>query len=123
MARALFDDERLLAIVKISARGPVVADRTWLAGQLNASHGPDARFAILAGRPPSGEATGRIVCSCMGIGMNAIHVAIAAGAANEQDIGKATSAGTNCGSCKPELRTILESMRADVMRAGRVAAE
>ena len=122
-ARALFDDERLLAIVKISARGPVVADRTWLAGQLNASHGPAARFAILAGRPPSGEATGRIVCSCMGIGMNAIQAAIAAGAANEQDIGKATSAGTNCGSCKPELRTILESMRADVMRAGRVAAE
>ena len=123
MARALFDDERLMATIKISSQGPVIADRAWLAGQLKASHGPDSRFAILAGRPPSGKATGRIVCSCMGIGMHAIQAAIAAGAANEQDIGTATSAGTNCGSCKPELRTILQSMRADSVRVGKVAAE
>tara|TARA_R110001606_G_scaffold381211_1_gene542274 strand:+ start:67644 stop:70340 length:2697 start_codon:yes stop_codon:yes gene_type:complete len=123
MACALFDEHHLMAMVKISSRGPVIADRAWLAEQLKAPHGPDSRFAILAGRPPSGEAAGRIVCSCMGIGMQAIQAAIAAGAANEQDIGKATTAGTNCGSCKPELRTILETMRAEATRVGKVAAE
>ncbi|MEH6696579.1 MAG: molybdopterin-dependent oxidoreductase [Hyphomonas sp.] len=123
VARAQFDGARLIAMVKLSARGPVVADRSWLAGQLTASQSLESRFAILAGRPPGGEVTGRIVCSCLGVGMNVIRAAVLGGAANDREIGAVTGAGTNCGSCKPELRAILESLRSDVGLMEEVAAE
>jgi assimilatory nitrate reductase catalytic subunit len=48
------------------------------------------------------------VCVCFGIGLNAIRDAIAAhSAANVEEIGRALKAGTNCGSCLPELKRII----------------
>jgi NAD(P)H-nitrite reductase large subunit len=51
---------------------------------------------------------GPIVCACFSVGLATIRAAIEAGAAtNVEDIGKALRAGTNCGSCLPELKRIL----------------
>jgi assimilatory nitrate reductase catalytic subunit len=68
------------------------------------------RRIILSGASSNGAAeTGPIVCVCFGVGLTAIREAIAKGeAASVADIGKKLRAGTNCGSCIPELRTILE---------------
>jgi assimilatory nitrate reductase catalytic subunit len=68
------------------------------------------RRIILSGASSNGAAeTGPIVCACFGVGLPAIREAIAKGeAASVADIGKKLRAGTNCGSCIPELRTILE---------------
>ncbi|MPZ37910.1 MAG: molybdopterin-dependent oxidoreductase [Rhizobiales bacterium] len=49
-----------------------------------------------------------VVCACFGIGEGCIRDAVASGAANTvTDIGQATRAGTNCGSCLPELKRIV----------------
>ncbi|MEL7452065.1 MAG: (2Fe-2S)-binding protein [Pseudomonadota bacterium] len=77
------------------------------------------RFRLLAGRPAGGEASGPIICSCHGVGAGAIRQAIEGGAQTVDAIGKVTCAGTNCGSCKPELKALLE----DARRAFPVAAE
>src|ERR1700704_3617965 len=51
---------------------------------------------------------GPVICACFGIGLAAIREAIASHAAsNVEEIGKALRAGTNCGSCMPELKGIL----------------
>ena len=68
----------------------------------------DERTALLMGRP--GRATpevGRIVCACFGVGENTLKQAIAQGAASVEAIGIKLKAGTNCGSCIPELKTLL----------------
>ena len=57
---------------------------------------------------------GRLVCSCLGVGEGNIADVIAGGCASVADVCAATRAGTGCGSCRPEIRTILE--RADSMR-------
>ncbi len=68
------------------------------------------RIALLAGLETSGEQQrGRIVCACHGIGEDTINAAIREGCATPAQIGAACKAGTNCGSCIPELKTLLRA--------------
>jgi assimilatory nitrate reductase catalytic subunit len=68
------------------------------------------RRVLLSGRSGVGvPETGRIVCACYGVGLEAIRRAVADGsAASVAEIGRALRAGTNCGSCIPELLGIIE---------------
>jgi assimilatory nitrate reductase catalytic subunit len=53
-------------------------------------------------------ASGPVVCACFGIGMDAIREALVSRrAANAEEIGIALRAGTKCGSCLPELRSMV----------------
>jgi assimilatory nitrate reductase catalytic subunit len=54
----------------------------------------------------------QVVCACFGIGLTAIREAVATGrASNVAEIGQVLRAGTNCGSCLPELRRIVAHER------------
>jgi len=54
------------------------------------------------------EDKGPLVCSCFGVSLGTIVEAIASGkAASVEEIGTLLQAGTNCGSCRPELKSIL----------------
>ena len=51
---------------------------------------------------------GRIVCACFSVGINSLMSVIAEdGLKSIEEIGASLKAGTNCGSCQPELREIL----------------
>jgi assimilatory nitrate reductase catalytic subunit len=68
------------------------------------------RRILLSGSSNDGAAeTGPIICACFGVGLPAIREAISKGGATTvAEIGQKLRAGTNCGSCIPELRTIIE---------------
>jgi assimilatory nitrate reductase catalytic subunit len=68
------------------------------------------RRVLLSGRSADGIAeTGPVICACFGVGLAEIHNAVAKGhAVTVADIGRLLRAGTNCGSCVPELRGIIE---------------
>jgi assimilatory nitrate reductase catalytic subunit len=70
-----------------------------------------ARRMLLSGRSAEGLAeSGPLVCTCFGIGLTQILDALAASAAGSvDDIGRALKAGTNCGSCLPELKRIVNA--------------
>ncbi|MBS0246884.1 MAG: molybdopterin-dependent oxidoreductase [Proteobacteria bacterium] len=76
--------------------------------------GEGQRRGVLSGKSTSGLAEpGPVVCACFGVGLNVIRTAIADGTATSVDaIGKALRAGTNCGSCLPELKKIVGEYRA-----------
>ncbi|MDB5602486.1 MAG: assimilatory nitrate reductase alpha subunit apoprotein [Xanthobacteraceae bacterium] len=67
------------------------------------------RRMLLSGKPADGIAEiGPVICACFGVGLNTIREALASGAAtNVETIGQALRAGTNCGSCLPELKRIV----------------
>src|SRR5262249_15274917 len=71
---------------------------------------PARRLMVLAGKSADGAPdAGPVVCSCFGVGLNVICGALRSGAAaNVEEIGKALRAGTNCGSCLPELKRIVQ---------------
>ena len=51
------------------------------------------------------------ICACFGVSCAAVETAIADGAANLDAVGAITRAGTNCGSCRPEIRALLRAAR------------
>ena len=70
--------------------------------------GTDQRRMLLSGKSADGLANaGPIVCACFGVGRNTICDTIAAGARSAADIGARLKAGTNCGSCIPELKRLI----------------
>ena len=84
--------------------------RTWLAGLFARDElSPEERASLLAGRPGKGQSdAGRIVCACFAVGVNTITDAIRKNhLTTPEAIGQALKAGTNCGSCIPELRALL----------------
>ena len=72
-----------------------------------------SRGAILSGKTPGpAQDSGALVCACFGVGVNAIRTAIMRGDVQSvEEIGALLRAGTNCGSCKPELKRILRDVR------------
>jgi assimilatory nitrate reductase catalytic subunit len=67
------------------------------------------RAALLNGGPgSSAEDPGPLVCSCFGVGRNTLCRAIARNRwRTPEDVGRQLKAGTNCGSCLPEIRQLL----------------
>ena len=54
---------------------------------------------------------GPMVCACFGVSQCAIRVAIEGGACDAAAVGAAVKAGTNCGSCVPEIRKLIGAVR------------
>jgi assimilatory nitrate reductase catalytic subunit len=68
----------------------------------------DQRRMLLSGKSVDGLASaGPIVCACFGVGRSTILAAVAAGARSAEQIGARLKAGTNCGSCIPELKRLI----------------
>ena len=75
---------------------------------------PDAaRAQILAGRMYNATAAeGPKVCACFGVTRDAIrHAVVTHRLSSAKQIGVLLQAGTNCGSCIPELEEILRDVR------------
>jgi len=109
---AAFDGERLAGALFV-APGPVAVSRGWAAEQLEETHaGQRERFRIVAGRAGAERPdAGATVCSCFSVGANQIAAAVAAGCTTVASIGETLKAGTNCGSCRAEIRAIIEAGR------------
>ena len=74
---------------------------------------PAARRGLLAGRGPGASIDlGPQICACRSVRRATIEAAIEAGAASLDLIGVATGAGSQCGSCRPELGRLLTHARA-----------
>jgi assimilatory nitrate reductase catalytic subunit len=102
-------NNRLVSVVFIAA-GSQLPERNWLMGLFAKTElEKTERMAILTGKPPVGEAdTGAIVCSCFNIGEKTIKAAISEkGLKTHQEVGRCLKAGTNCGSCVPEIKALL----------------
>ncbi len=97
---------RLMAVLFI---GPdrVLPPRDWLISLFAETLSPATRRVMLAGRPAEARAADPYVCVCHGIGERAIRRVIEDGCDTVEAVGRATKAGTNCGSCKPEIRALL----------------
>ncbi|MCP5141348.1 MAG: molybdopterin-dependent oxidoreductase [Gammaproteobacteria bacterium] len=86
----------------------------WVASLFRAEQiAPRERMWLLAGEPgPGGKDAGRIVCACFSVGLNTLVDAIREqGLVTPEAIGAALQAGTNCGSCVPELRALIADTR------------
>jgi len=68
------------------------------------------RKSVLTGKPASGEKdAGKTVCACFNVGINTLVDTIQSkNLTTPEQVGEILKAGTNCGSCLPEIKEILE---------------
>ncbi|MDP1665142.1 MAG: molybdopterin-dependent oxidoreductase [Methylobacter sp.] len=102
-------NNRLESIVSIATES-ALSERNWLTGLFAKTQLEKAeRMALLTGRPPLGVAdVGTIVCACFNVGELTIQAAIREkGLKTHQEVGRCLKAGTNCGSCVPEIKALL----------------
>jgi assimilatory nitrate reductase catalytic subunit len=106
---AMYDGARLTGAFFASPT-PVSLSRPYLVSLI----GTEAPSLVaMAGRSGAGQPDpGQIMCACMGVGVNTIRRAIDAGMDSVEAVGTATCAGTNCGSCKPEIEALLAQVPA-----------
>ncbi len=95
----------VLRAVLFCAPFPVALSRPHAVALIGtAAHVHDALSGRARADAPDPGAT---VCACMGVGLNDLRRAVAAGADSVDALGAATGAGTNCGACRPELAGLL----------------
>jgi assimilatory nitrate reductase catalytic subunit len=115
--RVAFTEANRLVAALFIASEPVSVARSWLSAQIGAV----AEAAVLSGQSGADRPDpGAIVCACFGVGANTIARAIHSGRCQSvKEIGVALEAGTNCGSCRPELAQLI----AQHSKTPKVAAE
>lgn len=105
---AILKDGKLAAALFVTREG-LLPSREWLIAQIGEAASP----AVLAGAPPGArEDRGPIVCLCFDVGLKTIVQAVASQQLTSVEaVGAALSAGTNCGSCRPAIRRLIEQNR------------
>lgn len=117
-AAALGDDGTLADALLVAPPGQL-PPRDWLVQLLGSRQplSPADRMALLSGRSPVPlPSIGRVVCACFNVGINQLDAAISGGCGSVEEIGRAVKAGTNCGSCRSEIKAILETSRLEAAK-------
>ncbi len=111
---ALIKQSRLHASLFI-ASDLTLPDDQWLDSLFDINElDRQSRISLLSGQAPGDvKSGGRTVCACFNVGVNTIIEAIQTQKLTSVEaIGQALQAGTNCGSCVPELKEILQQQSA-----------
>jgi len=102
---------RLEAWLFIANQASALPSRDALAALLGTRLEPETRAFVLAGASAGGAlqtAAGKTICACFGVGLHTLHATITQRRMTSvAEIGAVLRAGTNCGSCIPELKAIL----------------
>ena len=114
LRRAVMRDGRLEACLLLARDAAALPRADAIAPLLGAMLTPTQRALLLAGRAPGQSAAdeGPHVCACRGVSREAVRYAVVTQRlADVAAIGACLGAGTNCGSCIPELEEILRDVR------------
>jgi assimilatory nitrate reductase catalytic subunit len=106
MRVAVLDGGRLAAALYVTRSGKLPG-REWLIERLSAAEA--SAIELLAGRSAAPVAErGPIVCACFDVGLMTIVEAIGSQhLVSVEAVGRALSAGTNCGSCRPAIERLI----------------
>jgi assimilatory nitrate reductase catalytic subunit len=90
--------------------GPADAPLSWDAASLQGADTGERPTARISNEQLG--ATAPVICACFGVAVDTVRQAVAEGTArNVTDIGRTLRAGTNCGSCLPELKRLISHER------------
>lgn len=102
-------DNQLDSVLFIAGQS-ALPERNWLTSLfIKPELSKEERSALLTGLPPLGTPdVGQIVCSCFNVGEKTItNIIKEKGLKTHQEVGQCLKAGTNCGSCVPEIKALL----------------
>ncbi len=97
-------------------RSGTLPPRDWISGKLSEDGALATEFLAARSATPAPD-RGQIVCVCHGIGTQQIKALARSGTETVEAVGKASSAGTNCGSCRPAIARLLREWTGEMAEA------
>lgn len=102
-------EQRLGLAVFVDQQQPNI-EPAWIQSLLQLDSLQEAqKSALLRGLPDPQFSQGRLICSCFKVGEQTIIDAIEGGCASVDSLGEKLQCGTNCGSCKSELKQLINT--------------
>ncbi|QXP63840.1 nitrate reductase [Polaribacter sp. HaHaR_3_91] len=109
--KCIVKDDLLIGAVLVGDKNEFAEFKTLIESKIEMS---DKRETLLRGASNDAPVLGKLVCSCSQVGEGNIEEAIAKGCSNFTELCNKTGAGLGCGSCKTEVREILNNAKVTV---------
>jgi ferredoxin-nitrate reductase len=103
--KCIIHQDRLVGAILIGDKSDFLEFRDLIANKTELS---EKRLQLLRSGNKADPVLGKLVCSCNNVGSENISIKVANGCDNMKDLCAATGAGTGCGSCRPEVKRLLE---------------
>ena len=103
--KCIIHGDRLVGTILIGDKNEFQEFRELIANKTELS---EKRIQLLRSGKKVEPVLGKLVCSCNNVGSENIQNKIASGCNNLKDLCATTGAGTGCGSCRPEVKRLLE---------------
>ncbi len=101
---SIIKDDRLVGAILMGDKTEFAEFRNLIESKIELS---EKRMQLLRSGKAAEPVIGKLVCSCNNVGRGNIEKLIDAGCDNFNDLCQTSGAGMGCGSCKPEVKEIL----------------
>lgn len=103
--KCIIHQDKLVGAILIGDKNEFQEFRELISNKVELS---EKRLQLLRSGKKAEPVLGKLVCSCNNVGSINITNKVASGCADFKELCSATGAGTGCGSCRPEVKRILE---------------
>ncbi len=104
--KCIIYQDRLVGAILIGDKTEFLEFRSLIEGKIELS---EKRLQLLRSGKKAEPMSGKLVCSCASVGEGNITARIAEGCSDLLQLCQVSGAGMGCGSCRPELKRILEN--------------
>jgi ferredoxin-nitrate reductase len=105
--KCIIQNDRLVGAILIGDKSEFLEYKDLISNGIELS---DKRLQLLRSGQAAEPVLGKLVCSCNNVGTGNLQKAIASGYTDLQTLCNKTGAGQGCGSCRPEVKVILEKV-------------
>jgi ferredoxin-nitrate reductase len=105
--KCIIHQDRLVGAILIGDKSEFIEFKGLITNKIELS---EKRLQLLRSGKTAEPVLGKLVCSCNNVGEGNIQKAITNGCSDLGQLCQQTGAGTGCGSCRPEVKTILDKM-------------
>jgi len=103
--KCIIHNDRRVGTILIGDKSEFLEFKELIANKTELS---EKRLQLLRSGNKSDPVSGKLVCSCNNVGTGNIAKKVVEGCDNMTDLCASTGAGTGCGSCRPEVKRLLE---------------
>ena len=103
--KCIIHQDRLVGAILVGDKEEFREFREWITNRTELS---EKRLQLLRSGARTEPVLGKLVCTCNNVGSGNLQQKIAGGCSDLASLCAATGAGTGCGSCRPEVKRILE---------------
>ena len=113
--KCIIHEDKLVGAILIGDKSEFLEFKELIANKIELS---EKRMQLLRSGNKADPVLGKLVCSCNNVGSENINKKIAEGCDNMKDLCGATGAGTGCGSCRPEVKQLLDEALKNLVPQG-----